>query len=93
MTKRRRFSAEFKTRVALEALRGEQTTSELAATHGIHPNLVTSWKRQAIEGLALVFEGKVAEREQARDAEIKDLHAKIGQLIIERDALSKAVGR
>ncbi len=93
MTKRRRFSAEFKAKVALEAIRGERTVSELAAQHGIHPNLITNWKRQAVEGMASVFDGKAAERDQVRDAELKDLHAKIGQLVIERDFLAKASGR
>ncbi len=93
MTKRRRFTAEFKARVALEAIRGEQTVSELAARHGIHPNLITTWKRQASDGLASVFDGKAGEREQVRDAELKDLHAKIGQLVVERDFLAKASGR
>lgn len=93
MTKRRRFTAEFKARVALEAIRGEQTVSELAAKYGIHPNLITNWKRQASDGLASVFDGKAVEREQVRDSELKDLHAKIGQLVVERDFLAKASGR
>lgn len=93
MTKRRRFTADFKARVALEAIRGEQTISELAARHGIHPNLITNWKRQATDGMASVFDGKASERDQVRDTELKDLHAKIGQLVIERDFLAKASGR
>ena len=93
MAKRRRFSAEFKAKVALEAIRGEHSVAELATKHGIHPNLVTNWKRQAIEGMASVFNGKAAERDQGRDVELKDLHAKIGQLVIERDFLAKASGR
>jgi transposase len=93
MTKRRRFTAEFKARVALEAIRGEQTIGELAAKHGLHPNLITTWRRQAVEGLASVFDGKTAERDQVRDTALKDLHAKIGQLVIERDFLAKASGR
>ncbi len=92
-TKRRRFSADFKAKIALEALRGERTLAELAARHGIHPNQITKWKRQAVDGLAAVFDGKIIERDQIRDAELKDLHAKIGQLVIERDFLAKASGR
>ena len=60
---------------------------------GIHPNLISNWKRQAVEGMASVFDGRAAERDQGRDAELKDLHAKIGQLVIERDVLAKASGR
>jgi len=50
--KRKRYSAEFKARVALEALRGELTTAQLATKHGIHQTLVGEWKKQAIEGMA-----------------------------------------
>ena len=45
---RRRFSAEFKTKVALDAIQGEQTFSELAAKHGVHPNMISGWKHQAL---------------------------------------------
>jgi transposase len=93
MTKRRRFLAEFKAKVALEAIRGEQTASELAARHGIHPNVIAAWKRQAVEGMAATFAGGAAERDHVREGELKELHAKIGQLVIERDFLSKASGR
>ena len=92
-TKRRRFTAHFKAMIALEALRGEQTVAELAARHGIHPNQITKWKRQATDGLAAVFDGKIIERDQVRDAELKDLRARIGQPVIERDFLAKASGR
>ena len=92
-TKRRRFSAEFKAKVALEALRGEQTLSELAARFGLHPNMIAQWKRQAAEGMVEVFAGKASQREEVGEAQIKELHAKIGQLTIERDFLAKASGR
>ncbi len=93
MTTRRRFTAEFKAKVALEAMRGELTVSELARKHGVHPNLITGWKRQAVDGMASVFDGKAFEREERRDGEVRELHAKIGQLVIERDFLAKASGR
>lgn len=54
-TRRRRFSAEFKAKVALEAIRGEQTINDLAARYELHPNMITNWKRQAIENMAAVF--------------------------------------
>ena len=101
--KRTRYSAEFKAKVALEALRGELTTAQLAAKHGIHQTMVGEWKRQAMEGLASVFSGKAAEtlvsaeqgQETAKttEAEVERLHAKIGQLVVERDFLAKASGR
>jgi transposase len=92
-SKRRRFSAEFKAKVALEALRGEQTLSELATRFDLHPNMIAQWKRQATEGMVEVFSSKSAQREEVGEAQIKDLHAKIGQLTIERDFLAKASGR
>ncbi|MDP6012161.1 MAG: transposase [Alphaproteobacteria bacterium] len=55
MTKRRRFTAEFKARVALDALRGDKTIQEIAARHKVHPNQVSTWKRQAVDGLGEVF--------------------------------------
>jgi len=90
-SKRKRYSADFKAKVALEALRGELTTAQLATKHGIHPTMVGEWKRQAMEGLTAVF----AEQEAAKssEAEIEKLHAKIGQLVVERDFLAKASGR
>ena len=57
--KRTRYSAEFKAKVALEAIRGELTTAELASKHGIHQTMVSEWKRQAMEELAKVFADKV----------------------------------
>ena len=93
MAKRRNFSAAFKAKVALEALRGDATLAELAARHRVHPNLITKWKRQAGEGMVEVFSGQPARRDRAREAEVKELHAKIGELTVERDFLSKAFGR
>ena len=93
--KRTRYSAEFKAKVALEALRGELTAAQLAAKHGIHQTMVGDWKRQAMEGLTTVFSGKAAAQETAKatGAEVEKLHAKIGQLLVERDFLAKASGR
>ena len=93
--KRTRYSADFKARVALEALRGELTTAQLAAKHGVHQTMVGEWKKQAVEGLASVFSGKEAAQDTARssEAEVEKLHAKIGQLVVERDFLAKASGR
>jgi transposase len=93
--KRTRYSSEFKAKVALEALRGELTAAQLAAKHGIHQTMVGDWKRQAMEGLASVFAGKTAAQESAKaaEADVEKLHAKIGQLVVERDFLVKASGR
>jgi transposase len=93
MGSRRNFSAEFKAKVALEALVGDKTLAELAARHGVHPNMITQWKRQAKESLPSAFAKKSSRGAADRDAEIKALHAKIGQLAVENDFLSKAFGR
>jgi len=93
MAKRRRFSAEFKARVALEALVGERTLAELAKKHGVHPNMIASWKRQAREGLPEVFLKGVGSASADKEAEIKRLHEKIGRLSVENDFLAKAFRR
>lgn len=92
-TKRTRYSAEFKAKVALDAIRGEQTLSELGTRYDVHPNMIATWKRQAIENMAETFSGKAERASAANEAEIKELHAKIGQLTVERDFLAKAFGR
>jgi transposase len=93
MKTRRRFSAEFKAKVALEAIRGEQTLNELAVRYELHPNMITNWKRQAIENMSMVFSGAAERSHKADDDQLRDLHAKIGQLTVERDFLAKAFGR
>ena len=80
--RRRRFTAEFKKRVALDALRGDVTVQALAAKHEVHPNQVSLWKRQAVEGLAEVF--SAGRKADADEALVKELHAKIGELTMER---------
>lgn len=93
MGKRTRYSAEFKAKVALEAIRGEPTLAELAKKHGVHPNIVAQWKHQAVENMATAFGGGAVEAGKDREAEVEKLHAKIGQLVVERDFISNAFGR
>ena len=62
MKRRRRFSGDLKAKVALEALRGDRTLQEIASKHQVHPNQVSTWKRQAIEGLGEVFSNGVDRR-------------------------------
>lgn len=92
-TKRKRYSAEFKAKVALEAIKGEQTIQELGSRYGLHPNMITNWKRQAIDNMAETFSTKAERTRTNEDPQIKELHAKIGQLTVERDFLAKAFGR
>lgn len=91
--KRRRYSAEFKAKVALEALKGDLTVAELVAKHGVHQTLINTWKRQAAEGMSTVFSGRAEAAAAEREAELGRLHAKIGELVVERDFLRKASGR
>ncbi|MDE4147191.1 IS3 family transposase [Phaeobacter gallaeciensis] len=81
MAKRRNFTDQFKAKVALEALRGDKTVQEIAAKHQLHPNQVSTWKRQAIDGMADVFSG--GKQSGPTEADIKELHAKIGRLAVE----------
>jgi len=91
--KRKRHSADFKAQVALDAIRGEQTIAQLSAKHGIHQTMINAWKKQAIEGMSGVFSGRAEAAEAVREGEIDQLHAKIGQLVVERDSLRRASGR
>ena len=93
MGKRKRYSAEFKAKVAMEALRGELTASQLATKHGVHQTMINDWKRQAVDGLVTVFAGKAEAKEGLREEEVEKLHAKIGRLVVERDFLVKVSGR
>lgn len=90
MTKRKRYSADFKAKVALEAIREELTLSELSKKYDVHPNMISTWKRSAIENMAAAFSKGKETESQSNAAEIEKLHAKIGQLVVERDFLAEA---
>ncbi len=92
MTKRRRFTDQFKAKIALDALRGDRTIQEIAAKHQVHPNQVSTWKRQAMEGLADVF-SRGGKPSGPSEAELKELHAKIGRLAVENDFLAQGLKR
>ena len=90
MTKRKQHKPEFKAKVALEALRGEQTVAELATRFGVHPTMIHQWKKALLDGASDVFERGGRKRSPEVDAEtIKDLHAKIGELTVANDFLSQ----
>ena len=89
--KRRRFSAGFKKKVALEALREAETLQAIAARYRIHPTQVGTLKRQAVEGLGEVFKAGV-KRDGEHENTIRELHAKIGELTVERDFFFKVWG-
>ena len=91
-SKRRNHSAGFKAKVALAAIKGDKTVAELARQFNVHPNQISVWKKQLMENADSVFGGGSAKKALG-EKQIKDLHAKIGQLTLENDFLSKALGR
>ena len=93
MTTRRRFTSEFKARVALAALRGDKTIQEIATRHKVHPNQVSSWKRQALDGLGAVFSNGPDKARMDHDDEVRNLHAKIGELTVVNDFLARGLKR
>ncbi len=90
--KRRNHSAAFKAKVALDAIKGDKTLSELASQYSLHPNQIQTWKKKLLEGSKDIFDSSEKARKDT-ESEIKELHAKIGQLTMERDFLAKAFGR
>ena len=88
---RRNHSAKFKAQVALEAIRGEKTIAEIAAHHEVHATQVTSWKNEVLENLVGIFGGESCGRDEKE--RIRELHAKIGELTVERDFLEGALGK
>jgi transposase len=89
---RRNHSPAFKAKVALAAIRGEKTLAELAEQFDVHPNQITQWRSQLLEGASGVF-GAVTPAEATPGLDVKTLHAKIGELTLENDFLSGALGK
>ena len=91
MSKRRNHDAAFKARVALEAVKGERTMSEPATAYEGHPTMIHQWKRSLQEGAAGIFErgGKAALAAGVAEEPVRDLHARIGELAVANDFLSR----
>jgi transposase-like protein len=89
---RRTHSAAFKAKVALAAIKGEKTIAELAQQFDVHPNQISTWRTQLLEGAQGVFGGPPAEG-AAPPVDLKELHAKIGQLTLENDFLAGALNK
>lgn len=90
--KRKRYEAGFKAKVALEAIKGEQTISELGSRFGVHPNQISGWKKQALESLPDVFSSKRKNRETDTQELQSALFEQIGRLKVELDWLKKKTG-
>lgn len=89
---RRNFSAEMKSRIALEAIKGQKTIQEIASHYGVHPNQVTNWKRQAIEGMPSVFADRRTHPDTSEETVKAELYQQIGEMKVELDWLKKRSG-
>lgn len=89
---RRKFSSDFKSRVAIEALKERQTLSELAVKFDLHPNQISQWKQDFLNGSHKIFE-KSNNQKQEKLVDLESLYSKIGQLEMERDYLKKNLNK
>ena len=89
--KRKKYSAEFKAKVALAALKNEETAAELAQRFGVHPTMITTWKRALLDGASEIFDKNRTSQKQTEET-IDELHRQIGRLKVENDFLSKGLG-
>jgi transposase-like protein len=90
--RRRKFDGAFKARVALEAIRGERTVAAIAAEYGVHPNQISTWKRQVLNELPKILSGRYERKEEQGKELIDQLYQQIGQLKVELDWLKKKAG-
>jgi transposase len=90
---RRNHNAAFKAKIALAAIKGEKTLAELAQSHDVHPTQITAWKSQLVDGAASLFGTGSTGKSSEPGVDLKTLHAKIGELTLENDFLSAALGK
>jgi len=90
---RRRFSAEFKFKVALEAAKGTKTINELASEYEVHPNQIGQWKKELLEGGASLFARPSAQQQRRQESQQTELYEQIGRLKMELEWLKKKAAR
>lgn len=90
--KRRKFSAEFKTKVAMEAIRGLRTLNEISSEYEVHPNQVTKWKKQLLIQAPQIFKDRKSNDSSREDQKVEKLYQEIGQLQVELNWLKKKTG-
>ncbi len=90
---RKSYSSSFKKQVALAAIREEGTMAELSSRFGVHAGLINRWKRHALDHMEDIFSQKIKKKDDSQAHMVKELHAKIGKLTVERDFLEQAFGR
>jgi transposase-like protein len=86
---RKQYSSEFKSRVALEAVKGEHTLSELSQKYEVHPNMIAKWKSQFLEAAPQIFIDKRCKENKSQEVNVDNLYKQIGKLQVERDFLRK----
>jgi transposase-like protein len=91
-TQRKQYRAEFKARVALEALKGLKTVNELASTYGVHPTQIAHWKHRLRTEMPDIFSARRDKRERDQEAQQAQLYQQIGQLKVELDWVKKKAG-
>ena len=89
--KRRKHSAQFKAKVALAAIKNEETTAQLAQRFNVHPTMISAWKKALLDGAGDIF-GKHQKTRKQTDTKVDELHRQIGQLKVENDFLSRKLG-
>lgn len=90
--KRRKFSAEFKTKVAIEAIRGLKTLNEISSEYEVHPNQITKWKKQLLTQAPQIFKDRKSSDNHKENQKVEKLYQEIGQLQVELNWLKKKTG-
>ena len=91
MSRYRKWSAQEKSKIALEAIRGEKTIAEISAQYGVHSNQISKWKKQVMAGITEIFSGKYQRDKNNQEETAEELYKQIGKLKVENDFLKKTL--